>query len=83
VNLHGVRRRKWATCGRSCLSAGGAEVQCGWLKDKYGLSWQIVPSVLIDLLRDPDSVKSQRVMQAMFKMKRIDIAALKKAYEQE
>ncbi|HCN90375.1 MAG TPA: hypothetical protein DIT28_14550 [Oxalobacteraceae bacterium] len=65
------------------MSAGGAEVQCGWLKDKYGLSWQIVPSVLIDLLRDPDSVKSQRVMQAMFKMKRIDIAALKKAYEQE
>lgn len=65
------------------LSAGGEEVQCGWLKDKYALSWQIIPSILIDLLRDPDSVKSQRVMQAMFKMKKIDIAALKKAYEQE
>ena len=65
------------------LSAGGEEVQCGWLKDKYGLSWQIIPSVLIDLLHDPDSVKSQRVMQAMLNMKKIDIAALKKAYERE
>ena len=64
------------------LSAGGQEVQCGWLKDKYGLSWQIVPTILIEMLRDQDSVKSQRVMQAMLKMKKIAIADLKKAYAQ-
>jgi predicted 3-demethylubiquinone-9 3-methyltransferase (glyoxalase superfamily) len=65
------------------LSAGGEEVQCGWLKDKYGLSWQIVPSALIEMLRDQDPAKAQRVMQALFKMKKINIADLKKAYEQE
>src|SRR5436190_20386841 len=63
------------------LSAGGQEVECGWLKDKYGLSWQIVPTVLIELLQDKDVERSQRVMKAMLHMKKIDIAGLKKAYE--
>jgi predicted 3-demethylubiquinone-9 3-methyltransferase (glyoxalase superfamily) len=62
------------------LSAGGKKDQCGWLKDKYGLSWQIVPSALIEMLRDKDPEKSDRVMQAMLKMNKIDIAALKHAY---
>src|SRR5438874_3345091 len=61
------------------LSAGGAEVQCGWLKDKFGLSWQIVPTVLPELLNDPDQEKSARVTKAMLTMKKLDIAALKKA----
>lgn len=64
------------------LSEGGEEQPCGWLKDKYGLSWQINPSVLGELLSDPDPVKSQRVMQAMLQMKKIDIETLKQAYEQ-
>lgn len=64
------------------LTEGGQEVECGWLKDKYGVSWQIVPTVLSKLLNDPDPAKSQRVMQAMLKMKKIDIAGLKRAYEQ-
>jgi predicted 3-demethylubiquinone-9 3-methyltransferase (glyoxalase superfamily) len=64
------------------LSAGGEESQCGWLKDKYGLSWQIVPTTLGKLLGDPDPAKSQRVMQAMLKMRKIDIAGLQRAYEQ-
>jgi predicted 3-demethylubiquinone-9 3-methyltransferase (glyoxalase superfamily) len=65
------------------LSAGGDvnAQQCGWLKDKYGLSWQIVPVVLPELLGDADPVKSQRVMSAMLKMKKLDIAALKRAYD--
>ena len=54
--------------------------QCGWLKDKFGLSWQVVPTVLGKLLADKDAKKSQRVMQAMLQMKKIDIAALEKAY---
>jgi predicted 3-demethylubiquinone-9 3-methyltransferase (glyoxalase superfamily) len=62
------------------LSQGGAPGQCGWLKDKFGLSWQIVPRVLIELLQDKDPAKSQRVMQAMMQMTRIDIAALQRAY---
>jgi len=62
------------------LSEGGAPGQCGWLKDKFGLSWQIVPRVLIELLQDRDPVKSQRVMQAMMQMTKIDIAALQRAY---
>jgi predicted 3-demethylubiquinone-9 3-methyltransferase (glyoxalase superfamily) len=62
------------------LSAGGTEVQCGWLKDKYGLSWQIVPTVLGKLLSDKDATKSQRVMQAMLKMVKLDIKKLKDAY---
>ena len=63
------------------LSAGGKEVQCGWLKDKYGLSWQIVPTVLGELLSDKDAAKSQRVMQAMLKMVKLDIEKLKEAAE--
>jgi predicted 3-demethylubiquinone-9 3-methyltransferase (glyoxalase superfamily) len=63
------------------LSEGGAPGQCGWLKDKFGLSWQIVPRVLLELLQDPDPVKSQRVMQAMMKMNKIDIAGLRDAYQ--
>jgi predicted 3-demethylubiquinone-9 3-methyltransferase (glyoxalase superfamily) len=63
------------------LSAGGAEVQCGWLKDKFGLSWQIVPTVLPELLSDPDPEKSARAMKAMMAMKKIDIRALKQAQE--
>jgi predicted 3-demethylubiquinone-9 3-methyltransferase (glyoxalase superfamily) len=62
------------------LSAGGKTSQCGWLKDKFGLSWQIVPTVLPELLSDPDPAKSQRVMRAMLQMTKIDIAKLKEAY---
>ena len=62
------------------LSAGGQQVQCGWLKDKYGLSWQIVPNALMELVQDKDPAKSQRVMAAMMQMKKIDIAGLKAAY---
>ena len=62
------------------LSAGGAPGQCGWLKDKFGLSWQVVPRVLIELLQDKDPVKSQRVMQAMMQMTKIDIAGLERAH---
>ncbi|SFN84709.1 VOC family protein [Nitrosospira briensis] len=64
------------------LSEGGDEKaqQCGWLKDKYGVSWQIVPGVLFDMLNDPDSRKSQRAMEAMLRMKKIDIDELKRAY---
>ena len=61
------------------LSEGGQESQCGWLKDKYGLSWQINPTALGELLGDPDPQKAKRAMEAMLKMKKIDIAALKKA----
>ena len=63
------------------LSSGGDPnaQQCGWLKDKYGVSWQIVPTVLPQLINDPDTVKGQRVMTALLKMKKIDIAALKQA----
>jgi predicted 3-demethylubiquinone-9 3-methyltransferase (glyoxalase superfamily) len=61
------------------LSAGGQIIECGWLKDKFGLSWQIVPDVLLELLGDSDGEKSQRVMKAMMKMKKLDIAVLKEA----
>ena len=54
--------------------------QCGWLKDRYGVSWQIVPTALLDMLTDPDSEKSQRAMQAMLQMKKIEIDALKRAF---
>ena len=63
------------------LSAGGSKSQCGWLKDKYGLSWQIVPSVLVELLSDPDPKRSKRVMEAMMQMTKIDIAALEAAHK--
>lgn len=59
---------------------GGEESRCGWLKDKYGLSWQIIPSILGELLGDKDPVKANRVMQAMLQMNKIDINALKRAY---
>ena len=62
------------------LSAGGSVEQCGWLKDRYGVSWQIVPSVLPKLLGDPDRAKATRVMQAMLKMIKLDIAGLEAAY---
>ncbi len=64
------------------LSEGGEEGQCGWLKDKYGLSWQINPTVLGEMLGDPDPKRAKRVMEAMLKMKKIDIARLKQAYDQ-
>ena len=64
------------------LSAGGKEGPCGWLKDKYGLSWQINPTILGKLLNDPDPQKSKRVMAAMLKMGKIDIQRLQQAYEQ-
>jgi predicted 3-demethylubiquinone-9 3-methyltransferase (glyoxalase superfamily) len=65
------------------LTAGGDErsQQCGWLKDKFGVSWQVVPAVLAQMLKDPDPVKSQRTMQAVFQMKKLDIARLQAAYE--
>jgi predicted 3-demethylubiquinone-9 3-methyltransferase (glyoxalase superfamily) len=63
------------------LTDGGQESQCGWLKDKYGLSWQIIPSILGRLLNDKDAGKSQRVMKAMLQMKKIDIQGLKQAYD--
>lgn len=62
------------------LSAGGKKDQCGWLKDKYGLSWQITPVVLLEMLQDKDAKKAARVMQAMLQMGKIDIAELKRAY---
>jgi predicted 3-demethylubiquinone-9 3-methyltransferase (glyoxalase superfamily) len=65
------------------LSQGGKEVQCGWLKDKYGLSWQIVPTVLGELLSGKDAAKAQRVMQAMLKMVKLDIKKLKAAAKQK
>jgi len=63
------------------LSAGGQKERCGWLKDKFGLSWQIVPSVLGPMLQDKDPEKSKRVMTALLQMDRLDIAGLKQAYE--
>jgi predicted 3-demethylubiquinone-9 3-methyltransferase (glyoxalase superfamily) len=65
------------------LSEGGDRnaQQCGWLKDKYGASWQVVPNVLREMLADPDAEKSERVMQSMLQMKKIDIEELKRAYE--
>jgi len=63
------------------LSAGGQEVQCGWLKDRFGVSWHVVPTVLVEMLQDKDPLKARRVMGAMLKMKKIDVEALKRAYE--
>jgi predicted 3-demethylubiquinone-9 3-methyltransferase (glyoxalase superfamily) len=67
------------------LSEGGDKnsQQCGWLKDKFGLSWQIVPTALTEMLKDKDAKKSQRVMSAVLQMSKIDIAKLKEAYEQK
>lgn len=63
------------------LSEGGEKVQCGWLRDKYGVSWQIVPTILAELMSDKDKAKTQRVMQALLKMTKLDIQGLKQAYD--
>ena len=63
------------------LSEGGEESQCGWLKDRFGVSWQIVPDVLMTLLQDKDAEKARRVTEAMLGMKKLDIAALQAAYD--
>ena len=63
------------------LAAGGQEIQCGWLKDKFGVSWQVVPTVLIEMLQDKDPKKAQAVMAAMLQMKKISIEPLRRAYE--
>lgn len=63
------------------LSAGGETLQCGWLRDRYGLSWQIVPNVLIEMMDDPDPEKTRKVMEAMLQMTKLDIAGLRQAYE--
>ena len=65
------------------LSEGGEKSRCGWLKDKYGLSWQIVPTVLTEMLQDKDAEKSKRVMKAMLQMDKLDIKTLKQAYERK
>lgn len=65
------------------LTADGEEQVCGWLKDRYGLSWQIVPTIMVEYLSDPDKEKVKRVTEAMLKMVKINIEELKKAYEQE
>ena len=65
------------------LSDGVEKGPCGWLKDKYGLSWQIIPTLLVEMLNDPDPAKSHRVMEAMLHMKKIDIGGLQKAYAQQ
>jgi predicted 3-demethylubiquinone-9 3-methyltransferase (glyoxalase superfamily) len=64
------------------LLQGGAPQQCGWLTDKFGMSWQIVPTVLPEMLQDKDPAKTKRVMEAMLKMIKLDIKALKQAHEQ-
>ncbi len=63
------------------LSAGGEESRCGWLQDKYGLSWQVVPTVAIEMLQDKDAAKSERVMKAILQMGKLEIATLKRAHE--
>ena len=65
----------------SKLSAGGEESHCGWLKDKFGLSWQVVPTALNEMIADKDTAKAKRVMHAMLQMDKIDIPTLKKAYD--
>jgi len=64
------------------LAAGGQEIQCGWVKDRYGLAWQIVPAVLLEMIKDQDAGRKNRVMQAMFKMKKLEIAGLEAAYRE-
>lgn len=63
------------------LSEGGQQIQCGWLQDKFGVSWQIVPIILGELLSDPDEIRAQRVMKAMLQMTKIDIGLLRQAYD--
>lgn len=67
----------------SKLSEGGQEQMCGWLKDRFGLSWQIVPRVMLQMFKDKDARRSQRVMGAMMKMRKIDIPTLQAAYDNE
>jgi len=67
----------------SSLTEGGAESNCGWLKDRYGLSWQVIPTVLIDMITDPDQRKAKRATAAMLSMSKLDIAALRRAYNGE
>ena len=63
------------------LGAGGEALECGWLRDKFGVSWQIVPTALGEMLQDKDAARAERVMKAMLRMKKIEIAGLKRAYE--
>lgn len=65
------------------LSAGGEKSRCGWLKDKYGLSWQIIPAVLGEMMQDKDAGKAQRVMNALLQMDKLDIKTLQQAYQQQ
>ena len=65
------------------LSSGGKEIECGWLKDRYGLCWQIVPAVFFEMMQDPDAERKERVIRAMFQMKKLDIAGLEAAYRQQ
>lgn len=65
------------------LAGGGQEVQCGWLKDRFGLAWQVVPDVLPKLLQDKDPAKRRRVMEALMKMKKFDVEALKRAHDEK
>jgi predicted 3-demethylubiquinone-9 3-methyltransferase (glyoxalase superfamily) len=67
---------------KKLTAGGGSPSQCGWLKDKFGLSWQIVPTALLEMLADEDAAKSKRIMQAMLRMIKIDINGLKQAYDQ-
>jgi predicted 3-demethylubiquinone-9 3-methyltransferase (glyoxalase superfamily) len=62
------------------LSAGGQQIECGWVKDRYGLCWQIVPAAFFEMVSDPDAGTADRVMRAMFTMKKLDVATLQKAY---
>lgn len=66
---------------RDALSEGGSVEQCGWLKDRYGLSWQIVPTVLGEMMRDPDRARAKRAADAMMEMVKFDIAGLQAAYD--
>jgi predicted 3-demethylubiquinone-9 3-methyltransferase (glyoxalase superfamily) len=66
---------------RKLIEGGGEEVACGWVRDRWGLSWQVTPKILLEMIGDKDSVKAQRVMEAMMQMKRLDIEALKRAYQ--
>jgi predicted 3-demethylubiquinone-9 3-methyltransferase (glyoxalase superfamily) len=80
--VHCNTQQEVDTYWNKLLQGGGQESQCGWLKDKFGLSWQIVPTILGQLLSDPDPHKSKRAMEAMLKMKKIDIPTLQRAAEQ-
>jgi predicted 3-demethylubiquinone-9 3-methyltransferase (glyoxalase superfamily) len=80
--VHCNTQQEVDTYWNKLLQSGGQESQCGWLKDKFGLSWQIVPTILGQLLSDPDPEKSKRAMEAMLEMKKIDIPTLQRAAEQ-